>query len=104
MASAIGEHLKRVAVAEALSRHGIGHSTKLAEQLQNEAEIPENSHDIIVKTISGVSLDERIRELSRSAKFASDIPAAAPEVSAGDQVGLSQNFDAIASGKVRVTN
>ena len=53
-------------------------------------------------TYCGVSLDERIQELSRIAKFAADLPPAKPVVPATDMRALSQNLAAVAAGKVTV--
>lgn len=99
--SAIQEHIKRTAVLETCSRHGIPHDSKLAEQLQNEAEI-DGSTTVYVRAASGVSLDARIEELSKNAKFASSLPSAKPVVPATDMAAMTQNFDAIAAGKVTV--
>lgn len=56
----------------------------------------------MVRTTSGVSLDERIVELSKVAKFAGSMPAAKPIVAASDMASMSQNIDKIARGEITV--
>jgi hypothetical protein len=99
--SAISEHVVKMAVLDACTRHGIGHDSQLRNQLESEAEIL-GSRDAYVTTSSGLSLDARIEELSHVAKFKSEIPSAKPTVSADDQASLTANFADIASGKIKV--
>jgi hypothetical protein len=101
MSSAISEHICRVAVGEACSRHGIAHDSELAKQLMSESEIADGRNPV-VRTTSGVSLDERVQELAKIAKFAKDVPAAKPSVQASDMAAMSANIADIASGKVTV--
>jgi hypothetical protein len=101
MSSAIQEHVVRTAVLEACTRHGVGHGSELAKQLESEAEIT-GGRDAYVRTTSGVSLDERIAELAKVPKFASSLPVAKPVVAATDTQSLADNFADIASGKVTV--
>jgi hypothetical protein len=101
MSSAIEEHIRRVAVGEACSRAGVAHDSPLALQLESEAEIADGRNPI-VRTTSGVSLDERVQELAKIPKFASSLPTAKPSVCSTDISAMSQNFDAIARGETIV--
>ena len=101
MGSAISEHIRRVAVGETLSRHGIAHDSELGKQLMAESEIA-GERDPIVRTTSGVSLDQRLEELSHVAKFAGDCPKAKPTVCSSDMWAMSQNFESIARGETVV--
>ena len=102
MSSAIEEHVRRVAVGEACSRHGIAHDSALAKQLEAEAEFADGGRDAYVRTASGASLDERIQELARIPKFASSMPTAKPSVCSSDMSAMSQNFESIAKGETIV--
>ena len=101
MGSAISEHVVRVAALEALSRAGIPHGSRLAAQLQAEAKMSDVAGSCFVNTVGGLSLDDRIVELRRETRYSSDLPDV-PHVQATDETSIRANFDAIASGKIKV--
>ena len=101
MSSAIQEHVIKTSVLEACSRNGIPHESALRHQLEAEALIADGTTSY-VRAASGVTLDERISELAKNAKFSKELPPAKPTVPSTDMTALSQNLEAIASGKVTV--
>ena len=91
----------RTGVLDALSRHGIAHDSPLRAQLEANATIGSgDSSRVIMK--NGNSLDVEIQNRLRSERMDESLPTPSRTVAKNDIDSLRRNFEAIASGKVRV--
>ncbi len=92
----------RTAVLDALGRHGIAHDHPLRAELEAHATIgAADGSRVIMK--SGNSLDVEIQGRLNSPRMDESLPTASRMVAKSDTDSLRKNFDAIAAGKVRVT-
>lgn len=92
-------------IEEALARAGLKYDHPLRELLDREAEIVGNREPVVrVRGASGqmLMLVDRIKELRHDPRYAAIFPAEPPKVPKGDLGKLSENFSAIAEGKVVV--
>jgi hypothetical protein len=102
--SAIKEHLTKMAVLDACTAAGVPHGSALAEQLHKEAVMSSSPGSTYVQTVSGQSLEARISELRREARFVADLPAEAPNIHISDETSIRANFERIARGEAKVVD
>jgi len=92
-------------ITGALIRAGLGYDHPLREVLDRESEIV-GVRDAVVRVRGEggqlLMLDDRIKELRHDPSYANLFPADPPKVAKGDMAKLRDNFDAVASGKIRV--
>jgi hypothetical protein len=89
----------------ALARAGLDHDHSIREVLDQESEIV-GTREAMVRVRNErdqlLMLDDRIDELRRDPRYAASFPADPPKVAKTDIGKLTENFDKVASGEVRV--
>ena len=92
-------------ISRALARAGLDYNHPIREVLDREAEIV-GVRDAVVRVRGErdqmLMLDDRIKELRHDPSYAHSFPADPPKVAKTDMGKLTENFDKIASGEVRV--
>ena len=92
-------------ISRALARAGLDYNHPIREVLDREAEIV-GVRDAVVRVRGErdqmLMLDDRIEELRHDPSYAASFPADPPKVAKTDMGKLTENFDKIASGEVRV--
>jgi hypothetical protein len=92
-------------ISTALSKAGLPTTSSLRSYLSAEAEIFDTGRDLIVRiprANGDLSLGDRLGELSEDSGLKAQFPAKKPTVDKRDLRTMSENFDAIASGKITV--
>ena len=92
-------------ITQALLRAGLDYDHPIREVLDREAEIV-GVRDAVVRVRDErnqmLMLDDRIKELRHDPSYAHSFPADPPKVAKTDMGKLTENFDKVASGEVRV--
>jgi len=92
-------------ITGALTRAGLDYDNPIREVLDREAEIV-GVREAVVRVRGECSqmlmLDDRIEELRHDPSYAASFPTDPPKVAKTDMRKLTENFDKVASGEVRV--
>jgi hypothetical protein len=92
-------------ITQALIRAGLGYEHPIRRDLDARAEIV-GLREIVVRVRDErnqqVMLEERIAQLRHDPRFAASFPVEPPKLAKGDMRKLSENFDKVARGDVRV--
>lgn len=90
-------------ISRALARAGLDYHHPIREVLDREADIV-GVRDAVVRVRDErnrtLMLDDRIKELRHDPSYAHSFPADPPKVAKTDMGKLTENFDAIATGKM----
>jgi hypothetical protein len=92
-------------IDEALTNAGVPITSRLRTLLDSETEIVDTGREFVARISHDgrdLSHSERLKELSTDFMFKGNFPAEKPVVAKNDMRTLSENFEAIAAGKVRV--
>ena len=103
--SAIKQTFVSTKIDAALSKVGLPVTSPLRALIERDAEASDGRDPwvYVARPDRNLTLDERVDELRSDKMFAHHFPKRAPTVDKRDIAKLSENFDAIASGKTIVS-
>jgi hypothetical protein len=104
--TAAEQRLADAKIDETLTNAGLPITSRLRTLLDSETEIVDTGRELTARILHNgrdLSHSERLKELSQDAMFKGNFPAEKPTVDKRDLRTMSENFDAIASGKIKVT-
>ena len=93
-------------VVKALISANLPYNHPMRQELEEKAEIVGDERNVFVRVPDGqggrTMLADEIERLKHDPRYAATIPADPPKVARTDMKKLTENFDAIASGKMIV--
>ena len=103
--STVKQHLVNAKIDDVLTRAGLPLTSPLRDLLDREAEVVDNGREFYVhvpRPDRDISLSELLEEVRGDAMFLHHFPKDAPRVAKNDMRQMSDSFDDIVSGKVKV--